>query len=219
MWRLEGFDRGSGELSYATIVQIERMEPNLRHASSSDGPARFPSIGLQHAGDGDLSEVVSLLNRAYRGSGENAGWTTEAGIIDGDRDNAALLKHELRKSPKLRLMIWRWNGKVEGCVCLESATDKEWSLGSFAVDPRLQNKQVGRRLLAAAEDHVRGLGGRTVKMKVIQSRLSLIAWYERRGYRKTGETVPFPYSETRFGVPREAGLRLAVLSKELAAEI
>ncbi|MFC7556267.1 GNAT family N-acetyltransferase [Pseudoroseomonas wenyumeiae] len=202
-------------LSGSLIEQIEEMELRLKQASLKDRAARLAEIELQRASHGDVAEVVSLLNRAYRGSGEDASWTTEAGLIDGDRDNEPMLRQELADKPDARLMVWKPDGKVEGCVWLEPADDRHWYLGSFAIDPRMQNNQAGRRLLAAAEDTIREQSGRVIKMTVIDSRDSLIAWYERRGYRRTGETIPFPYSETRFGVPREAGLRFAVLSKEL----
>jgi hypothetical protein len=38
-------------------------------------------------------------------------------------------------------------------------------------------------------------------MNVVNVRDTLIAWYLRRGYHKTGETEPFPYGDDRFGAP------------------
>ena len=38
-------------------------------------------------------------------------------------------------------------------------------------------------------------------MTVIDLRDDLIAWYERRGYARTGEYKPFPYGDERFGIP------------------
>lgn len=214
-WQVEA---PATHLSYRMFVPltVERREACLNEVSSIDGAAHCPTVRLQRAIDGDLTSVVSLLNSAYRSCGEEAGWTTEAGMIAGDRDNEPMLRQELEDRPAIRLMVWKPNESVAGCVCLEPADDHEWYLGSFAVDPRLQNRQIGRRLLAAAEEDIREHGGRTVKMTVIDSRHPLIAWYERRGYRRTGKTAPFPYTETRFGTPNEAGLRFAILSKELA---
>jgi hypothetical protein len=53
-------------------------------------------------------------------------------------------------------------------------------------------------------------------MTVIHLRDTLIAWYERRGYRRTGETEPFPYGDERFGIPRRDDLYFVVLEKALA---
>ena len=40
-----------------------------------------------------------------------------------------------------------------------------------------------------------------MRMKVIVQRQELIAWYERRGYRRTGETAPFPTATPASGCP------------------
>jgi hypothetical protein len=52
-------------------------------------------------------------------------------------------------------------------------------------------------------------------MCVIDRRTELIAWYERRGYVRTGESRPFPYGEEGVGVPRDDDFRFAVLEKDL----
>ena len=55
-----------------------------------------------------------------------------------------------------------------------------------------------------------------MEMTVIRQRDSLIAWYERRGYQRTGETKPFPYGDERFGTPKTPGLELVTLAKSLS---
>ena len=54
-----------------------------------------------------------------------------------------------------------------------------------------------------------------MEMTVIRQRAELIAWYERRGYRLTGETRPFPIDDERFGLPRTRELEFVVLEKTL----
>ena len=51
---------------------------------------------------------------------------------------------------------------------------------------------------------------------VIDVREELIAFYERRGYRRTGLTKPFPYGDARFGLPKREDLRFEVLEKSLS---
>jgi hypothetical protein len=51
-------------------------------------------------------------------------------------------------------------------------------------------------------------------MTVISVRDTLIAWYERHGYKKTGETKPFP-TDSKFGVSNQP-LEFIVLEKPLA---
>ena len=87
----------------------------------------------------------------------------------------------------------------------------------FAVDPGEQGSGLGKQVLAEAERIARdGWHCRAMRMTVIVQREELIAWYERRGYRRTGEYQPFPYGDERFGIPRRDDLRFEVLRKELA---
>jgi len=80
----------------------------------------------------------------------------------------------------------------------------------------LQNAGVGRALLAEAERIAREEWHcRQMRMSVIDIRDALIAWYERRGYRRTGEHKPFPYGDARFGIPKRDDLRFEWLVKTL----
>jgi ribosomal protein S18 acetylase RimI-like enzyme len=75
---------------------------------------------------------------------------------------------------------------------------------------------VGRQVLAEAERIARDEWAATnMIMTVIAQRAELIAWYERRGYRRTGETQPFPYGNARYGIPLRPDLVFAVLAKQL----
>ena len=91
--------------------------------------------------------------------------------------------------------------------------------GMFAVRPDLQGAGVGKALLAEAER----LAGEdwqlpVMRMTVIDLRDSLIAFYQRRGYTRTGIHKPFPYGDERFGIPLRQDLRFEVLEKDLARE-
>jgi ribosomal protein S18 acetylase RimI-like enzyme len=75
---------------------------------------------------------------------------------------------------------------------------------------------VGRALLAEAERVAHDeLGRRAARMTVLVQRAELIAWYERRGYRRTGEREAFPYGDPTFGLPRRDDLAFEVLRKDL----
>ena len=183
-------------------------------------PREAPRIALtdlQAAGDGDVSAIVALMNRAYRGPEAGTGWNTEAEYIIGDRTNERMLRADLASKPAARLLVWRMAGEIKGCVWLEQSTGQAWYLGSLTVDPRLQNAGLGHQLLAASEAWIREQGGRVVTMTVVNVRDKLIAWYARRGYEPTGETQPFPYEDARFGTPTRDDLRFVVLQKRFEA--
>ena len=102
------------------------------------------------------------------------------------------------------------------CCQLDRHDDGKGHFGLFAVRPGLQGAGVGRDLLAYAEEYARDtFDADTMEMTVIAQRAELIAWYERRGYRRTGQTRPFPYGDERFGLPRRDDLHFVVLSKAL----
>jgi ribosomal protein S18 acetylase RimI-like enzyme len=89
-------------------------------------------------------------------------------------------------------------------------------IGMFAVQPGGQGKGVGRALLAEVERVSRDeLGRREARMTVLVQRTELIAWYERRGYQRTGEHEPWPYDDPRLGLPRRDDLKFEVLRKQL----
>ena len=71
-------------------------------------------------------------------------------------------------------------------------------------------------MLAEAERIAREDWGLSkLRMTVIDVRDELIAWYQRRGYRRTGISKPFPYGDERFGIPKRDDLRFEVLEKDL----
>ena len=171
---------------------------------------------LYPAADADLESIAALVNHAYRGED---GWTHEGEFLGGPRTDAATLRRDLAASVRARLMVLRDDSDREalGVVWLEPATETAWYLGMLTVRPDLQDRQLGRALLTAAEALVVSWGGSSVQMTVLNLRTPLIAWYERRGYRRTGEIQPFPYQDERFGKPLRDDLAFVVLEKGVSA--
>jgi ribosomal protein S18 acetylase RimI-like enzyme len=169
------------------------------------------------AADSEFPAIVALVNSAYRGQGAQAGWTTEAGYIDGQRIDLATLGQDLADAPDAMLLTLRdeAGGPLLGCVWLEPAEHDAWYLGMLTIRPDLQDRKLGATLLAKAEDHARGLGAKRIRMTVVHIRDTLIAWYERRGYALTGETKPFPHGDDRFGKPLREDLSFVILEKAL----
>ena len=166
--------------------------------------------------DGDIPEIVVLMNRAYR-SIIGSGWSTREAYLEGDRITEALLRDDLVRTPSATLLKWR-NGpeqRIIGCVWLEPVSDFTWYLGSLAIDPGEQNGGLGRIMLEAAENWAMSRNAKRMRMSVINIRETLIEWYIRRGYEQTGEIKPFPYGDDRFGRPLRDDLCFVVLEKAL----
>ena len=184
------------------------MRPTANTSESSTD-----SIALAPAVEADYAQVVDRANAAYRGAA--GGWTTEAGIIAGLRLTDATLRQDLADKPDAVLLVHRDpDGLVRGTVWLEPVGNEVWYLGLLTVRPEEQNAGLGRQMLSAAEDWVRAHCGTTIRMTVLNVRDTLLAWYERRGYRRTGATVPFPYDDERVGVPLQDDLCFLVLEKK-----
>ncbi len=163
----------------------------------------------------DSDAIVALVNSAYRGDSSRAGWTTEADLLGGQRTDHAGIEEIIADSESV-LLLARVEEQISACVQLEKTGDEVCYLGMLTVRPDLQAGGIGRLLLAAAERHAQvHWHSRVAEMTVIDVRSELIAWYERRGYRSTGEIRPFPYGDSRFGLPRSDALRFIVMRKQL----
>jgi len=166
------------------------------------------------ASSGDVSAIVALVQSAYRGEASRAGWTTEADLLDGQRTDADEVS-ALIDAPGSSILLCEQTGTLLASAHLQKH-ESICHFGMFAVRPDLQGAGVGRAMLAEAERIARDKWHcREMQMRVITLRTELIAWYERRGYRRTGVFAAFPYGELRFGIPKRDDLRLEVLSKSL----
>jgi ribosomal protein S18 acetylase RimI-like enzyme len=169
--------------------------------------------------EADYPAIVQFANLAYRGDGKGGreSWNVESGVLAGQRLDESLLREELATKPQARLLTFREAPGQEllGMVWLDAQPGGSWYLGLLAVRPDLQMRGLGHSLLAAAEDYARARDARRIRMTVIHLRTTLIAWYQRRGYRLTGETEPFPYGDERYGRPLRGDLYFAVLEKRL----
>jgi len=181
---------------------------------SNPGAKSAAGLRFHTATASDIDALVPLVESAYRGEASRVGWTTEADLLDGQRIDPQGLAETLAR-PDSRVVLAESGGALLGCAHVERQGDHAY-FGMFSVRPNLQGAGVGNALLAECERVARE-DWRCAKMRmtVISLRDELIAWYERRGYRRTGEFRPFPYGDARFGVPKRDDLRFEWLEKAL----
>ena len=174
----------------------------------------MPDLAFSSATLDDVDALVALVTSAYRGDASRAGWTTEADLLDGNRIDPGVLRADIER-PCSQVLLARRDGQLLACahVAVEDGTGY---FGMFAVRPDLQRGGIGKAVLAEAERIVReDWRLPLMRMTVIDLREELIAWYERRGYRRTGIKKPFPAVDPRFGIPKRGNLRFEVLEKAL----
>ncbi|HEU4664600.1 MAG TPA: GNAT family N-acetyltransferase [Dokdonella sp.] len=162
----------------------------------------------------DVDAIVELVQSAYRGEGSKQGWTTEADMLDGQRTDAHGVS-ALLAAPGSLVLLAESDRRLLACAHVERQGEMAY-FGMFSVSPQSQGGGIGRAMLAEAERIAREEWGcREMQMTVISIRDELIAWYERRGYRRTGRYKPFPYGDERFGIPKRDDLRFELLVKAL----
>lgn len=169
----------------------------------------------------DCEKLVELINGAYRGESGRRGWTTESDLIAGQRIDIEMVQELVSNSDGSIIVVEEMldqGPSLRGCVHVRKdagGNDRSY-FGLLTIEVDQQRRGLGDLLLKNAEDHARTVfSAKVMRMYVISIRDSLISWYEKRGYRPTGETQPFPYGETRFGTPLRDDLQFIVMEKRL----
>ncbi len=172
------------------------------------------SLTFRAATAADVTGIVALVESAYRGDSGRRGWTTESDLLDGQRTDPEGVAAVIAKSDN-RVLLAHRDGVLLACAHLEKQGDACY-FGMFAVNPDLQGGGVGKQMLREAERIARDeYHCGQMEMTVISVRNDLVAWYERRGYHRTGVFKPFPYGDERFGIPKRDDLRFELLVKSL----
>lgn len=151
----------------------------------------FSNSNILIASLDDVVEITALLNVAYRGEGSKQGWTTEADLIAGEvRTNEAKVHEVIQQQLSVLLKYVNEKQQIVGCVNLQQHHNKLY-LGMFSVLPNMQGSGIGKQLLLAAEEYAHSVQCIAIYMTVIDVRTELIQWYQRYGYKDTGERKPF----------------------------
>jgi len=129
---------------------------------------------IRTAQESDAEALVQLINRAF---------LVERFFLDGDRIDLAGVRQFLKMG------VFLMEEEI-GCVYVEVRGSRGY-FGLLSVDPAQQGSGVGKRLIAAAENHCRQSGCTFMDLQIVDLREELPAFYRRLGYRETG-TAPFP---------------------------
>ncbi|WP_334178332.1 GNAT family N-acetyltransferase [Pseudoxanthomonas sp.] len=173
------------------------------------------TLAFRAATADDIPSLVELVTSAYRGDVSKQGWTTEADMLDGQRIDADVLRRDIDR-PGSRILLIERDGVLVACAHVAEEEGAGY-FGMFAVRPDLQGGGVGKAALTEAERVAREEWRLpAMRMTVIDIRDELIAFYERRGYARTGIKKPFPYGDKRYGIPKRDDLCFEVLEKSLS---
>jgi len=129
-------------------------------------------------GTKEYQQMVDLRNQILR---KPLGLTFEADELEREKEDILIGCFE--------------EDKLEGCCLLTKQDEKTIRLRQMAVLSGLQGKGVGRVLMQFAENIARDRG---YKLLVMHARKTAMGFYEKLGYKKTGdefEEVTIPHFE------------------------
>jgi GNAT superfamily N-acetyltransferase len=172
------------------------------------------ALSFRKATREDAGLVADLVNSAYRGDSSRQGWTHEADLFDGHRIEREEV-WSLVETEGSMILLCADRDEIIGSVYLQRRESAAY-LGLFVVKPALQGIGIGKQFMLAAERAAqREWSVSIITISVLSCRHELISFYERRGYRRTGEISPLP-ANTGSSIPRVEGLQLEMLEKDLA---
>lgn len=168
---------------------------------------------LRIASAADAGKIAALVNRAYRPSVHERGWTHEANLVSGQRttEEQVLSLDCFRSS----IFVLCQDTDIVACIHVKCGGNSA-DIGMLATDPNHQMQGLGKQILNCAEQYaLEHFGITAYRMSVLSSRSELIAFYERRGYARTGEITSYPVS-AGIGEPIVDGLQVEIFVKQIA---
>jgi N-acetylglutamate synthase-like GNAT family acetyltransferase len=165
------------------------------HGNATESASPFPT---RLATEADVDRLIELVNSAF---------AVET-FLEGTRTDEGRLRAMMTKGS---ILIAEEAGQFAGCVYAESRGRRGY-LGQLAVAPARQGTGLSRRILAAAEEHLRSLGCEAVDIAVLSQRAELVPIYRRLGYAETG-TGEFVSTQP---LKQGAECHLILMSKRLA---
>jgi ribosomal protein S18 acetylase RimI-like enzyme len=159
------------------------MTQNARETFKSSS-----SIRIRPASAADRARLIPVINAAF---------AIET-FLEGTRTDDARLAAMMGTGTILAAEDA--SGALLGCIYTE-VQERLGYVGQLAVDPAHQGKGLARRLMAAAEEHLRGQECTAIKITVLNTRPELPPLYRRFGFVEAGT------EEARLSRPVKPGVK------------
>jgi ribosomal protein S18 acetylase RimI-like enzyme len=152
-----------------------------------------PNLIIRPAERSDLEELQAVIQLAYRGRSAATSWSHQGELPEGERVSRGDLEG-LLGATNSRLSVAEIAGRVVGSSLVVAVAAGQCEIRLVSVDPSVQGEGVGGQLLSHAEVlAVEAFAASHVIIEVLEHRSRLIAYYERRGYRRTDGSRPYPF--------------------------
>jgi GNAT superfamily N-acetyltransferase len=141
-------------------------------------PQAAPSVQadelrIRTAEPADAEALTRLINAAF---------VVEQIAVEGDRVDVDKTRDYMTRG---KFLLLEDATALLGCVYVELRGNHGY-VGLLSVDPVLQKKGLGRRLMAAAEQNLNDAGCAAVDLRIISARPELLRFYAKLGYAETG---------------------------------
>ncbi|KAJ5770510.1 uncharacterized protein N7511_002561 [Penicillium nucicola] len=162
----------------------------------------------------DVPQLKALIESAFRAQDTRPGWIDNLGLSNtftiateelitvlAKADSEMLLafsaEHTTASTTTTTTTNTSTNTNTEtpliGSVGVSKRPGNIGRLSLLAVNPMYAADGIGRQILEYGEEYcIHAWGVEKLSLNTLSVRLQLRAWYARRGYVETGETVPFP---------------------------
>lgn len=154
------------------------------------------NIRFRIASHDDTTSLKQLIESAFRAEDSREGWVGNSDLASRFSIDETIITSVITNPDSAFLIASNSNGTFLGTVGVSKRDPDTARLFMLAVDPRHHRGGIGRQILTYAENYCqREWAPRILGLDALSNRESLISWYLRRGFQKTGESTPFPREE------------------------
>jgi GNAT superfamily N-acetyltransferase len=159
----------------------------------------------------EAEDLAAMINLAFNNDQTTEAWS---GSARKDIFDTAFVQNKITTKDSA-VLVGIEDSKIIACCCVNLKSTCVGWFGPLAIDAEFQFKGYGVKMLSRAEQYCRSTWQvDEMRMDVVDGRKSLIQWYERRGYKPTGEKMPFPYDEESRRL-LQPNLSFIILSKDV----
>jgi ribosomal protein S18 acetylase RimI-like enzyme len=161
-------------------------------------PALPTGVTLREATEPDLAEMMEVVNAAFE---------EEAFFVSSPRTYPAQLAEQFRSG---HFLLAHQSAQLLASVYYELRGERGY-IGMLAVRPGRQRSGLGRAMMHAVEQILRGFGCRIAEICVVSVRTALPPFYRRLGYREAGTEEPHEDLRRKLTMP----VQLIKMEKQL----
>ncbi|OLN87502.1 putative N-acetyltransferase YxeL [Colletotrichum chlorophyti] len=142
----------------------------------------------------DAPRLQQLIEAAFRAEDPNGKWTDNLGLSARFRIGLDEVLANINNPDGATLIGTDSDGNLVASVAVFFKRNANITrLAMLSVDPNRQHGGLGRQILSYGENYCQETWGvRQLGLNALSTRQELVSWYERCGYKRTGQLSPFP---------------------------